>query len=132
MMFYEILALCTHTTQGCDDSTVNNNVRPSIEDINSSFLAQIAQHVAKTGEILNINDTDEWLRSHPEHQHLSSEGIQQESECILCMPIMNGQKHVIGVLVYVHANGVQFTNCEISIFEAFAIFCGLGIHNTTM
>lgn len=93
--------------------------------------------MAKTGEILNINDTAEWLHNHPEYQHLSSGGgdveIQQESKCILCMPIKNGnQKNVIGVLVYVHANGVQFTNCEISIFEAFAIFCGLGIHNTTM
>lgn len=111
---------------------MNNCSRPSIEDINSSYLAQIAQHVAKTGEILNINDTSEWLRNHPEYQHLGGEGIQQESKCILCMPIKNGQKNVIGVLVYVHANGVQFTNCEISIFEAFAIFCGLGIHNTTM
>jgi cGMP-specific 3',5'-cyclic phosphodiesterase, invertebrate len=91
--------------------------------------------VAKTGEILNINDTNEWLRSHQEYQHLTGGGgnrMFEESKCILCMPIMNGQKNVIGVLVYVHANGVQFTNCEISIFEAFAIFCGLGIHNTTM
>lgn len=119
-------------TQGSDDSTVNNSNRPSIEDINSSYLAQIAQHVAKTGEILNINDTAEWLRNHPEYHHLTGDGILQESKCILCMPIKNGQKNVIGVLVYVHANGVQFTNCEISIFEAFAIFCGLGIHNTTM
>jgi cGMP-specific 3',5'-cyclic phosphodiesterase, invertebrate len=90
--------------------------------------------VAKTGEILNINDTNEWLQSHQEYQHLvgGGNGMLEESKCILCMPIKNGQKNVIGVLVYVHANGVQFTNCEISIFEAFAIFCGLGIHNTTM
>ena len=29
-------------------------------------------------------------------------------------------------------NGCQFTEGDISIFEAFAIFCGLGIHNTQM
>lgn len=29
-------------------------------------------------------------------------------------------------------NDLQFTSCDISIFEAFAIFCGLGIHNTQM
>lgn len=29
-------------------------------------------------------------------------------------------------------NGSQFTDSDISIFEAFAIFCGLGIHNTQM
>lgn len=89
--------------------------------------------MARTGEILNINDTTEWLKDHKEYSINSiSDDITQESKCILCMPIKNGQKNVIGVLVYVHANGVQFTNCEISIFEAFAIFCGLGIHNTTM
>lgn len=129
--------MCTHKyTQGSDESTLNSNNsgRPSIEDINSSYLAQIAQHVAKTGEILNINDTAEWFREHPDYQHVicGNKEESQDSKCILCMPIKNSQKNVIGVLVYVHANGVQFTNCEISIFEAFAIFCGLGIHNTTM
>lgn len=78
---------------------------------------------------MNINDTAEWLKNHPEYQ-IDAEDVCNES--LLCMPIVDGQKRVIGVLVYVHANGVQFTNCEISIFEAFAIFCGLGIHNTTM
>ncbi|CAH0395131.1 unnamed protein product [Bemisia tabaci] len=28
--------------------------------------------------------------------------------------------------------GQPFTDCDVSIFEAFAIFCGLGIHNTQM
>lgn len=105
------------------------NISNKTEDINSSIFAQIAQYVATTGEILNINDTADWLKTHPEY-HCDSENISHES--ILCMPIVDGQKRVIGVLVYVHANGAQFTNCEISIFEAFAIFCGLGIHNTTM
>jgi cGMP-specific 3',5'-cyclic phosphodiesterase len=128
------LCLSFLRTQGSDDSgNTSSSGRPTVEDINSSYLAQIAQHVAKVGEILNINDTMEWLKGHPEyHINSISEEIPQESKCILCMPIKNGQKDVIGVLVYVHANGVQFTNCEISIFEAFAIFCGLGIHNTTM
>lgn len=86
-----------------------------------------------TGEILNINDTADWLDHHPEYrQNIDSEDISLESKCVLCMPIVDGQKRVIGVLIYVHADGAQFTNCEISIFEAFAIFCGLGIHNTTM
>jgi cGMP-specific 3',5'-cyclic phosphodiesterase len=29
-------------------------------------------------------------------------------------------------------NGAPFTDCDVSLFEAFAIFCGLGIHNTQM
>lgn len=113
------------------DSMTNINQRPSVEDINGSIFAQVAQHVAQNGEILNINDTADWLRNHPEYRNVSTE-ISHEPKCILCMPIVDGQKRVIGVLVYVHANGAQFTTSEISIFEAFAIFCGLGIHNTTM
>lgn len=109
---------------------MTNINRPSVEEINSSIFAQISQHVAQTGEILNINDTAEWLKTHPEYS--SNEDYSTDPKCILCMPIVDGQKRVIGVLVYVHKNGEQFTNCEISIFEAFAIFCGLGIHNTTM
>lgn len=35
-------------------------------------------------------------------------------------------------LVDLQENDLQFTSCDISIFEAFAIFCGLGIHNTQM
>lgn len=109
---------------------MTNINRPTAEEINSSIFAQIAQHVAQNGEIININDTAEWLKQHPEY-HCDSVDISHESKCILCMPIVDGTKRVIGVLVYVHANGAQFTNCEISIFEAFAIFCGLGIHNMT-
>lgn len=103
-----------------------------VENINSTILSQIAQYVAVTGEILNINDTSDWLNNHPEYRCENDDSISLESKCILYMPILDGQKRVIGVLVYVHANGSQFTNCEISIFETFAIFCGLGIHNTTM
>lgn len=29
-------------------------------------------------------------------------------------------------------NNAPFTDCDVSLFEAFAIFCGLGIHNTQM
>lgn len=113
------------------DSIINVD-RPA-ENINSSMFSQIAQHVAMTGEILNINNTSDWLNNHPEYRHnIDSEDTSLESKCVLCMPIVDGTKRVIGVLIYVHADGAQFTNCEISIFEAFAIFCGLGIHNTTM
>lgn len=49
------------------------------------------------------------------------------------MPIVNAQKTVIGVAQLINkGNGVPFTDSDASIFEAFAIFCGLGIHNTQM
>jgi len=33
---------------------------------------------------------------------------------------------------FLQDNGTSFTDSDVSIFEAFAIFCGLGIHNTQM
>lgn len=161
---------------GSSSSSAANISRPSVNDLNSSTLAQIAEYVASTGETLNINDVNEWLKDkpiyHPQQQHTGAHhhptgegqplGSSDElsAKTILCMPIINGQKTVIGVaqlinkvrmgtawrncehklygnfpsflLLSAQENDLQFTNCDISIFEAFAIFCGLGIHNTQM
>nr|CAH7742969.1 unnamed protein product [Callosobruchus chinensis] len=72
----------------------------------------IAGYAACTGQILNIGDVRAWLKE----QH--SEGDAESARTILCMPIINGQRTII--------------ECDVSLFEAFAIFCGLGIHNTQM
>lgn len=87
-------------------SSVAANVsRPSVEDVNSSTLAQIAQYVATTGEMLNINDINQWLKVRPEQQFMEDD-IINGSKSILCMPIINGrsEKNVIGVLIYVHVS----------------------------
>ncbi|XP_055587649.1 cGMP-specific 3',5'-cyclic phosphodiesterase isoform X2 [Uranotaenia lowii] len=136
---------------GGDNSSAANISRPSVNDLNNSTLAQIAEYVARTGETLNIQDVEEWLKDkpiyHPQQQQIAAgEGHQQQgsgntsgetdelsARTILCMPIVNGQKNVIGVAQLINKdNNLQFTSCDISIFEAFAIFCGLGIHNTQM
>lgn len=39
---------------------------------------------------------------------------------------------VFKILISFQLSGSPFTDCDVSIFEAFAIFCGLGIHNTQM
>lgn len=57
----------------------------------------------------------------------------EPTRSILCMPIVNGQRQVIGVAQLINKdNGFSFTDSDVTIFEAFAIFCGLGIHNTQM
>ncbi|XP_043266143.1 cGMP-specific 3',5'-cyclic phosphodiesterase-like [Colletes gigas] len=100
--------------------------RPSGGDL-ASPLGQIARYVALTGQILNIGDVATWLKK---------DVIQSGNEpikSILCMPIVNGQRTVIGVAQLINKdNGTSFTDSDVSIFEAFAIFCGLGIHNTQM
>ncbi|XP_017787419.1 PREDICTED: cGMP-specific 3',5'-cyclic phosphodiesterase-like [Habropoda laboriosa] len=100
--------------------------RPSGNEL-STPLGQIAKYVAATGQILNIGDVATWLKK---------DVVQSGSEpikSILCMPIVNGQRTVIGVAQLINKdNGTSFTDSDVSIFEAFAIFCGLGIHNTQM
>ncbi|KAK9879966.1 hypothetical protein WA026_008477 [Henosepilachna vigintioctopunctata] len=101
--------------------------RPSNFDLKSSTLAQIAAYAASTGQILNIGDVGAWLNL----QH--SEGDAESAKTILCMPIINGQRRLIGVAQLINKNnGASFTECDVTLFEAFTIFCGLGIHNTQM
>ncbi|XP_076241567.1 phosphodiesterase 6 isoform X2 [Calliopsis andreniformis] len=100
--------------------------RPSSNDL-SSPLGQIARYVAATGQILNIGDVATWLK-----KDIVQSG-DETIKSILCMPIANGQRTVIGVAQLINKdNGTSFTDSDVSIFEAFAIFCGLGIHNTQM
>ncbi|KFB44690.1 AGAP004119-PA-like protein [Anopheles sinensis] len=118
---------------GSSNQSSANIWRPSVSDLNSSMLAQIAEYVAATGETLNISDVGEWLKDKPiYHRQPAQQGPPTDGtvattasfdethsvKSILCMPIINGQKTVIGV--------AQLIN------KAFAIFCGLGIHNTQM
>ncbi|KAM0730855.1 cGMP-specific 3',5'-cyclic phosphodiesterase [Formica fusca] len=100
--------------------------RPSNNDLTSP-LGQIARYVAATGQILNIGDVATWLKKDV------MENRRNPIRSILCMPIVNGQRIVIGVAQLINKdNGTSFTDSDVSIFEAFAIFCGLGIHNTQM
>ncbi|KAM7359224.1 phosphodiesterase 6 [Cochliomyia hominivorax] len=107
-----------------------NISRPSVNDLSNSTLAQIAQYVASTGHTVNIADVREWVM---EHNQIKAENEIDCIKAILCMPIVNAQKTVIGVAQLINkGTGVPFTDSDASIFEAFAIFCGLGIHNTQM
>ncbi|XP_031641164.1 cGMP-specific 3',5'-cyclic phosphodiesterase [Contarinia nasturtii] len=112
------------------DSHTPTIARPTINDLNTSSLAQIAQVVAATSQLFNIIDIIQWAREHPE---IPVDDELKETQAVLCMPIINAQKSVIGVVQFINKeNGTLFTDSDVSIIEAFAIFCGLGIHNTQM
>lgn len=72
-----------------------NVSRPTVDDLNNSTLAQIAQYVATNGQNLNLTDIAEWLKDKPD----ICRGVHQIAgwKSVLCMPIVNGQKRVIGV-----------------------------------
>lgn len=81
--------------------------RPSNVDLSSS-LGQIARYVAATGQILNIGDVTTWLKKDV------MESGQESIKSILCMPIVNGQRIVIGV--------AQLINKVCELIILFALF----------
>ncbi|GAB0087546.1 Phosphodiesterase [Sergentomyia squamirostris] len=104
--------------------------RPTMDDLQNSTLALIAQMVATTNQILNIENVREWLK---DKMSLFKDDEADTIHTILCMPIVNGAKDVIGVAQLINKNNEgSFSELDVSILEAFAIFCGLGIHNTQM
>lgn len=77
--------------------------RPTLTDLSCSTLAQIAQTVASTGQLFNIDKMTEWLRAHPDIHVEADEDVTtcaggSNVHSILCMPIVNGQNKVIGVV----------------------------------
>ncbi|XP_022315399.2 dual 3',5'-cyclic-AMP and -GMP phosphodiesterase 11-like isoform X1 [Crassostrea virginica] len=87
----------------------------------------ISGYVAATGKILNIANAYEDKRFDP------TVDIDRnfKTKAILCMPIKNAQGKVIGVTQLINKlDGSIFNKNDENLFEAFAIFCGLGINNT--
>lgn len=79
---------------GSENQSANIS-KPSVNDLSNSTLAQIANFVASTTQTLNIPDVWEWIREHNNQIH--SVGEIDSTKAILCMPIMNAEKVVIGV-----------------------------------
>ncbi|XP_055685169.1 dual 3',5'-cyclic-AMP and -GMP phosphodiesterase 11 isoform X2 [Lutzomyia longipalpis] len=89
----------------------------------------ITGFVAMTGETVNIPNVNE---DHRFDQSVD-EGQCFKHKSILCMAIKNSLGQIIGVIQLVNKfNDLIFTKNDENFVEAFAIFCGMGIHNTHM
>ena len=89
----------------------------------------VTGYVATTGETLNIPDAYSDARFDPEVDKNVSNGFVHKT--ILCMPIRNATRKIIGVAQLVNKlNGRSFNKNDENLFEAFAIFSGMGIENT--
>ncbi|XP_021348961.1 dual 3',5'-cyclic-AMP and -GMP phosphodiesterase 11-like isoform X1 [Mizuhopecten yessoensis] len=89
----------------------------------------ISGHVATTGETLNIPDASKDKRFYTKADEESS----FVTKSILCMPIKNSSNRVIGVAQLTNKlDATAFNKNDENLFEAFAIFCGMGINNTQM
>ncbi|XP_037903168.1 dual 3',5'-cyclic-AMP and -GMP phosphodiesterase 11-like isoform X2 [Hermetia illucens] len=89
----------------------------------------ITGYVATTGETVNIPNAYEDGRFDPS----VDEGLAFKHKSILCMAIKNSLGQIIGVIQLINKfNDMIFTKNDENFVEAFAIFCGMGIHNTHM
>ncbi|XP_065089280.1 dual 3',5'-cyclic-AMP and -GMP phosphodiesterase 11 isoform X3 [Ochlerotatus camptorhynchus] len=89
----------------------------------------ITGYVATTGETVNIGNAYEDDRFDPS----VDEGQSFQHKTILCMAIKNSLGQIIGVIQLINKfDELTFTKNDENFVEAFAIFCGMGIHNTHM
>ncbi|XP_022823228.1 dual 3',5'-cyclic-AMP and -GMP phosphodiesterase 11 isoform X7 [Spodoptera litura] len=89
----------------------------------------ITGYVATTGETVNIPDA--YLD--PRFDPSVDEGTGFKHNTILCMAIKNSEGRIIGVIQLINKfDELLFTKNDENFVEAFAIFCGMGIHNTHM
>lgn len=91
------------------DSRSAGVTRPTAAEVQGCTLAQLALYVASTSQTLNIGDMATWLGN--------EQKMQADARTILCMPIVNGQKTVIGVAQLI--NKVTRLILFISIYEEF-------------
>ncbi|XP_035665682.1 cGMP-specific 3',5'-cyclic phosphodiesterase-like isoform X2 [Branchiostoma floridae] len=127
------------SAQGVDFSKIfdlvsGNDADKGVQSPSASTVAWLlesglAKHVASTGEVLNLQNTGEDSRF--QFTEEAETGFRIKSA--LCLPIYNRERKIIGVaqLLNKHNNELFDENDE-GMFEAFAIFCGLGIHHTQM
>jgi len=103
----------------------NETIKYPCNRIENAKRLKIAKHVATNSEVLNLENVSNWF----EEDVIEEDGFKPKS--MLTIPIYNGQSTVIGVAQLINKlNGQHFDANDISITEAFAIFCGIGIHNT--
>ncbi|XP_051577105.1 dual 3',5'-cyclic-AMP and -GMP phosphodiesterase 11A-like [Myxocyprinus asiaticus] len=98
----------------CSDWLINNS---------------IAELVASTGLPVNISDVCQDPRFDNEADQASGFHIRS----VLCVPIWNRTHQIIGVAQILNRlDRKTFNDADQRLFEAFVIFCGLGINNTMM
>ncbi|KAM3850997.1 dual 3',5'-cyclic-AMP and -GMP phosphodiesterase 11A [Vipera latastei] len=111
-----------------------NSFKDSLEKPSASYSDwlvnnSIAELVASTGLPVNNSDAYQDPRFDAEVDQMSGFHIRS----VLCVPIWNNSHQIIGVAqVLNRLDGKPFDDADQRLFEAFVIFCGLGINNTIM
>lgn len=110
------------------DNSSESDTPVKLKEIRFPMDVGIAGHVATTGEVLNISDAYADERFH--------KGVDAKTgyvtRTILCMPIYSPNEDIIGVAQLVNKKTGTFSARDERLFEAFAVYCGLGIHAVRM
>jgi len=97
------------------------------EDDGRKISKELADHVIRTGEKINLANAYSDARFDP----LVDTIWKFKTKAILCMPIRNRENRIIGCAQIANRLDNQpFDENDEQLFEAFCIFCGLGINNT--
>ncbi|XP_025093167.1 cGMP-specific 3',5'-cyclic phosphodiesterase-like isoform X7 [Pomacea canaliculata] len=118
-------------SKGFDMWSKDGNVTAiSGPELSTSRTAFIAKFAVITDETVNVPDVEADGRF-GKGPFVDLKGCTIRS--VLCMPIHNSDKQIIGVTQLVNkTNGEPFNDNDVNIIEAFSIFTGLGIHNCQM
>ncbi|XP_049587857.1 dual 3',5'-cyclic-AMP and -GMP phosphodiesterase 11A isoform X2 [Syngnathus scovelli] len=113
-------------------SNMHHDISISIDKLSCSdwlINNSIAELVASTGLPVNISDVCQDPRFDAEADQASGFHIRS----VLCVPIWNRTHQIIGVAQILNRlDRKTFNDADQRLFEAFVIFCGLGINNTMM
>ncbi|KAL1115639.1 hypothetical protein AAG570_005929 [Ranatra chinensis] len=111
------------------EGTTENHERTSPFESRFPINVGITGYVATRGETVNIVNAYEDVR----FDASVDEGTGFKHCSILCMPIKNSSGEIIGVIQLINKfDSLPFSKNDENFVEAFAIFCGMGIHNTHM
>lgn len=97
------------------------------EDDGTKISRNLADYVIKTGNKINLSNA----YNDPRFDPLVDTVWKFKTKAILCMPIRNRDSSIIGCAQIANRLDNQpFDENDEQLFEAFCIFCGLGINNT--
>ena len=117
-------------TNGETNHNSNNNGayrRQSEVDDGTKISRNLADYVIKTGNTINLSNAYSDSRFDP----IVDSVWKFKTQAILCMPIRNLDGSIIGCAQIANRlDQYAFDENDELLFEAFCIFCGLGINNT--
>jgi len=100
----------------------------NIEDIRLKIGQGLAGHVAKTGEIINLEDVHNDERFDSEIDKLSG----YTTKSMICFPIKNREGRIIGVLQLLNSAHGAFNQIDLDFLEALSVHAALALTNAEL